>query len=66
MAKYLKDGSESPVKTFSLRLPHKLAEEIDARANVNRRPRNAEIQLMLEQYLDLIVARESLNLKSNG
>lgn len=63
MARHLKDGSESDKKTFSLRIPHSLAAQIDARATLNRRNRNAEIQYMLEQYIDLAVAKDEKLLK---
>ncbi len=44
--------------TFSLRLPQALADQIDKRAVVNRRQRNAEIILLLETAIDLGVQRD--------
>ncbi len=44
--------------TFSLRLPQALADQIDKRALVNRRQRNAEIILLLEIAIDLGVQRD--------
>ncbi len=49
---------ENGLAVFSLRLPESLADQIDARAAVSRRTRNAEIVLLLEQAVDLNVARD--------
>ena len=57
MARILKDGSESPLATFSVRLPKELAAQIDERAVSNHRSRNGEIQHMLEAYMDLSEAK---------
>lgn len=68
MPRYLKDGSENGKRTFSLRLPHEMADQIDARAQISRRTRNTEIVYMLEAYLDLLVAKDKkiLNNLSEG
>ena len=58
MAKYLKNGDESELRVFSLRLPPKLADQIDARKTLSRRTRNSEIVMMLENYIDIAVERD--------
>jgi len=56
-------STENGLSVFSVRLPKALAEQIDARCKVNRRTRNAEITLLLEQAIDLHVARDAKLLK---
>ncbi|HYG34261.1 MAG TPA: Arc family DNA-binding protein [Clostridia bacterium] len=51
-------ATENGLSVFSVRLPKKLADQIDARCKINRRTRNAEITLLLEQAIDLHVARD--------
>lgn len=50
--------TENGLRVFSVRLPEHLAEQIDGRCKVSRRTRNAEIVLLLEQAIDLSVARD--------
>lgn len=50
--------TENGLKVFSLRLPERLANQIDARAALNHRTRNAEIVVLLEQAIDLNVQRD--------
>lgn len=66
MGRLLKDGSENGKATFSVRLPKGLADQIDARAHLSRRTRNAEIVVMLEAYTDLCVARDKAILLSQS
>lgn len=49
---------ENGVMTFSLRVPMSLGKQLEARAAVNRRNRNAEIQMLLEEAIDMHVARD--------
>jgi hypothetical protein len=56
--KRFKMSIENELAVFSVRIPKKLAEQIDGRAKVNRRTRNAEIVLLLEQIIDIHVARD--------
>lgn len=58
MPRYLKNGEESGLRTFSLRLPHALANQISLRAQLNNRARNGEICHMLTAYIDLVVAKD--------
>ncbi len=51
-------ATENGKATFSTRLPQALADQIDKRARLNRRNRNAEIVLLLEMAIDLAVARD--------
>lgn len=51
-------STENNLKVFSVRLPQELAKQIDDRCALNRRTRNAEIVLLLEQAIDLNVARD--------
>lgn len=51
-------STENDRAVFSLRLPQSLADQIDKRAKVNRRNRNAEIVLLLEMAIDLAVMRD--------
>lgn len=51
-------SSENDRATFSLRLPIQLAHQIDARAKVNNRTRNAEVVTLLTQGLDICVQRD--------
>lgn len=46
------------LKAFTVRLPETLIEQLDARAGVNRRKRNQEIQYLLEQAIDTSVASD--------
>lgn len=51
-------ASENELSAFSLRIPKALNDQIEKRAKVNRRSRNAEITFLLEQAIDLNVARD--------
>lgn len=51
-------ATENGLKVFSIRLPESLARQIDDRCAINRRTRNAEIVLLLEQAIDLNVERD--------
>jgi hypothetical protein len=57
-------NTENDKATFSTRLPKKLADQIDQRARLNRRNRNAEIVLLLEMAIDLAVTRDKKILDS--
>lgn len=50
--------TENDRVAFSVRLPKELCQQIDERAGISRRNRNAEIQLLLEQAIDLNVSRD--------
>lgn len=65
MERFLKNGPESELKVFSLRLPKELARQIDARAKLTRRTRNSEIVSMLETHIDLMVARDQAMLNQH-
>lgn len=54
----MKMSTENGLRVFSLRVPESLAKQIDQRAAVSRRTRNAEIVLLLEQAIDLNVSRD--------
>lgn len=51
-------SEENGRSAFSVRIPTALKEQIEARAKLSRRTINAEIQLLLEQAIDLHVARD--------
>lgn len=40
------------LKAFTIRVPRDLVDQIDARAKMNRRKRNAEINVLLEDAID--------------
>lgn len=48
----MKMSTENGLRVFSLRVPESLAAQIDQRASISRRTRNAEIVLLLEQAID--------------
>lgn len=48
-------SSLAGTKAFTVRLPRDLVDQIDARARVNKRRRNAEIHLLLERAIDHLV-----------
>lgn len=56
---------ENGIAVFSLRLPAALAKQIDDRCKLNRRPRNSEIILLLEQAIDLGVQRDKQMLEAS-
>lgn len=43
---------------FSIRLPRKLAEQINQRANLARRSRNSEIQFLLEYSIEKMISTD--------
>lgn len=49
---------ENNLAVFSLRLPRALAAQIDARKAISRRNRNAEIVLLLEMAIDMLVSND--------
>ena len=49
---------ENGVRAFSTRLPCDLVDKIDARRKITKRTRNAEIEVLLTQSLDLNEQRE--------
>lgn len=51
---------------FTIRIPKSLAEQINARAKVQRRTRNAEITVLLEGAIDHSVDRDLETLKQSG
>jgi hypothetical protein len=51
-------ATENGLAAFSVRLPTELVQQIDSRRVLSRRTRNAEIQVLLEQAIDLNVARD--------
>lgn len=58
-------ATENALAVFSLRLPKPLADQIDQRAKVSRRARNAEIVLLLEQILDIHTQKDLRILAEN-
>lgn len=48
----------SEMAAFTVRIPKELADQIDARAKIQRRTRNAEINVLLEQGIDHTVGRD--------
>lgn len=56
-------SNENDRSTFSIRIPTSLAQQIDSRAAVSRRTRNAEIICLLEQAIDINVMRDKKLLK---
>lgn len=50
--------NENDLATFTVRIPKNLEQQIQARAELHRRSRNAECQLLLEMALDLAVQRD--------
>ncbi len=49
---------ENGLAVFSLRLPRKLADQIDALTALHRRNRNAQIILLLETAIDAQVLKD--------
>jgi len=54
------------LKAFTIRLPKRLVDQIDARAKLNRRARNGEIGVLLESAIDANVESDLEVLKRNG
>lgn len=52
------------MKAFTIRIPTDLHDQIEARAAVNRRTKNAEIIHILETAIDEHVARDLVTAKS--
>lgn len=50
--------TENGVRAFSTRLPCELVDQIDARRKITKRTRNAEIEVLLVQAIDLNVQRD--------
>lgn len=50
--------TENDKKTFSIRIDAKLSDQIDQRAALAKRSRNAEIEVLLETAIDLHVQRD--------
>lgn len=57
-------ANENGLAVFSLRLPQKLAEQVDILAKLGRRPRNAQIILLLEMAVDAQVLKDKQILES--
>jgi hypothetical protein len=53
------------LKAFTIRIPADLHDQIQARADINRRKKNAEIIAMLEETIDTSVERD-LKLARSG
>lgn len=51
-------GDEDGFSSFSVRLPNKLVQQIDARRKLSKRSRNKEVELLLERQIDQEVARD--------
>lgn len=51
--------TENDLATFTVRLQKKVVDKLDARCKVTGRKRNPELAILLEQALDLNVAREA-------
>lgn len=49
---------ENDMQTFSVRLPRSLVAQVDQRAALARRSRNAEIQVLVETAIDLHVLKD--------
>lgn len=49
---------ENGVRAFSTRLPVELVDQIDARRKITKRTRNAEIEVLLTQAIDMNVQRD--------
>lgn len=49
---------ENDKVTFSIRLPKGLVGQIDARRKLAKRSRNAEVEVLLEEVIDLHVKRD--------
>lgn len=58
-------SKENGLRVFSLRLPESLAKQVDDRAGVSRRTRNAELCLLIEQAIDMNVRRDIQILNSH-
>lgn len=50
--------TENDKSTFSVRLPTSLVKQLDARAALNRRSRNGEVEVLLSEAIDLHVMRD--------
>lgn len=53
------------LRAFTIRIPASLAEQVEARAKISRRTRNAEINLLLERGIDVAVAADLKLLRSS-
>lgn len=51
---------------FTIRIPKPLADQIDMRAKLHRRTRNAEINVLLEEGIDERVGRDIEVIKRSG
>jgi hypothetical protein len=47
---------------FTIQIPTELSEQIEARARINRRNRNGEINVLLEYAIDTQTARDQVEL----
>lgn len=54
------------LKAFTIRVPRDLVDQIDARAKLNRRKRNAEINVLLEAAIDASVDSDLRVIKKTG
>lgn len=54
------------LKAFTIRVPRDLVDQIDARAKLNRRKRNAEINVLLEAAIDTSVDSDLQVIKKTG
>lgn len=52
--------------SFTVRIPRELDEQITQRKLVNRRSKNAEVQVLLEQAIDRAVAEDLKLLRSSA
>lgn len=54
------------LKAFTIRVPRELVDQIDARAKLNKRKRNAEINVLLETAIDRMVNSDLQVLKKTA
>lgn len=59
-------ATENDKSTFSVRLPTALVKMLDQRAALNRRSRNGEVEILLEQAIDLHVMRDKKLLEEHA
>lgn len=59
-------AKENGLAVFSLRLPSELAKQVDDRASVNRRTRNAELTVLIEKGIEASVQADLELLKKHG
>lgn len=57
---------QDDLKAFTIRVPRELVDQIDARAKLNRRKRNAEINVLLEDAIDATVNSDLRVLKTTS